>query len=52
MIPQNKSHLLLYNEDYQKFDYGPHHPLQVGRLKLTMDLIRAYGLLPDGKDRP
>ncbi|MBA4393986.1 MAG: acetoin utilization protein AcuC [Desulfobacca sp.] len=46
MASEQKSCLLLYNEDYQKFDYGPYHPLQVGRLKLTMDLIRAYGLLP------
>lgn len=40
---------MLYTEDYHKFDYGPHHPLQVGRLKLTMDLIRAYDLLPADK---
>jgi acetoin utilization protein AcuC len=49
MIPHDQSHLLIYNEDYQKFDYGPHHPLQVGRLKLTMALIQAYGLLPTEK---
>ncbi len=49
MIHHDKSYLLIYNEDYQRFDYGPHHPLQVGRLKLTMDLIQAYGLSPMGK---
>ena len=52
MILQDKSHLLIYNEEVQKFDYGPHHPLQVGRLKLTVDLIQAYGLLPTEKARP
>jgi acetoin utilization protein AcuC len=41
--------LLLYNEDYLKFDYGPYHPLQVGRLKLTLDLIQTYGLLSGEK---
>jgi acetoin utilization protein AcuC len=41
--------LLLYNDEYQRFDYGPHHPLQVSRLKLTMDLIAAYDLLPDDR---
>ena len=46
MVLKNKSCLLLYTDDYQKFDYGPHHPLQVGRLKLTKELIEAYGLLP------
>jgi len=45
----SRSCLLLYNEDYQRFDYGPSHPLQVGRLKLTMDLIRAYDLLSPKK---
>jgi len=49
MPSEDRSCLLLYNEDYLKFDYGPYHPLQVGRLKLTMDLIEAYGLLPPRK---
>lgn len=49
MVTKKKSCLLLYNEGVQKFDYGLHHPLQVGRLKLTMDLIRAYDLLPAEK---
>lgn len=51
MILHDQSPLLIYNEEVQKFDYGPHHPLQVGRLKLTMDLIQAYGLLPTEKTR-
>ncbi len=49
MVLKNKSCLLLYTDDYQKFGYGPHHPLQVGRLKLTKELIEAYGLLPAEK---
>jgi acetoin utilization protein AcuC len=39
-----ESCLLLYSEAYHRFDYGPFHPLRVERLKLTMDLIRAFGL--------
>ena len=35
----------VYTEDYFKYDYGPHHPLRIERLKLTYDLINAYGLL-------
>lgn len=35
----------LYSEDFEKFDYGPSHPLKTFRLKLTCELIRAYGLL-------
>jgi acetoin utilization protein AcuC len=34
-----------YTDAYVDFDYGPMHPLKVIRLKLTYDLIRAYGLL-------
>jgi acetoin utilization protein AcuC len=51
LFSSTRSCLLLYNEDYLKFDYGPSHPLQVNRLKLTMDLIEAYGLLPPRKGR-
>jgi acetoin utilization protein AcuC len=43
--------LLLYNDDYLRVDYGHYHPLRVERLKLTMDLIRAYELLPPAKAR-
>jgi len=39
----------IYSDDFAKYDYGPEHPLKPVRLKLTHDLIRAYGLfsLPD-----
>jgi acetoin utilization protein AcuC len=35
----------IYTDAYLDYDYGPTHPLQVTRLKLTYDLIKAYGLL-------
>ncbi len=35
----------IYTDAYLDYDYGPTHPLQVIRLKLTRDLIKAYGLL-------
>lgn len=35
----------LYSDDFLKFDYGPTHPFKIFRLKLTYQLIKAYGLL-------
>jgi len=35
----------VYTDAYLNYDYGPTHPLQLVRLKLTHDLINAYGLL-------
>ncbi len=35
----------IYSDAYFDFDYGPTHPLKIIRLKLTYELIRAYGLL-------
>jgi acetoin utilization protein AcuC len=35
----------IYTDDFAKFDYGPSHPLKTIRLKLTYELIKAYGLL-------
>lgn len=37
--------LFFYTPKYQDFDYGPAHPMKIRRLKLTHDLIDAYGLL-------
>lgn len=37
--------LFFYTPKYQEFDYGPSHPMKIRRLKLTYDLIDAYGLL-------
>lgn len=36
---------LIYTDAYLNYDYGPMHPLRVIRLKLTFELIKAYGLL-------
>ena len=35
----------IYTDAYFDYDYGPTHPLKIIRLKLTFDLIKAYGLL-------
>lgn len=35
----------IYTDAYLEYDYGPSHPLKIGRLELTFDLIQAYGLL-------
>lgn len=35
----------IYTDDYLRYDYGPTHPLRIIRLKLTYELIKAYGLL-------
>ncbi len=35
----------IYSDDFAKYNYGPAHPLKPFRLKLTYELIRAYGLL-------
>jgi acetoin utilization protein AcuC len=35
----------IYTNAYLDYDYGPTHPLRIIRLKLTYDLIKAYGLL-------
>jgi acetoin utilization protein AcuC len=35
----------VFTEEYFKYDYGPHHPLRIERLKLTHGLIQACGLL-------
>ena len=42
---------LVHSDAYQRFDYGPSHPLRMERLGLTYDLMDAYGLtgLPETK---
>ncbi|MGZ3523239.1 MAG: acetoin utilization protein AcuC [Thermodesulfobacteriota bacterium] len=35
----------IYTDAYLDYDYGPAHPLRIGRLKLTYELIKDYGLL-------
>lgn len=36
---------LIYTDEYLRYDYGLTHPLRIIRLKLTYELIKAYGLL-------
>jgi acetoin utilization protein AcuC len=35
----------LFTEEFFRFDYGENHPFKISRLKLSYDLIRAFGLL-------
>jgi len=35
----------IYTDAYSDYDYGPAHPLKIVRLKLTYELMQAYGLL-------
>lgn len=35
----------IYSDKYIGYSYGPTHPMKLERLKLTFDLINAYGLL-------
>src|SRR5438128_4557382 len=35
---------LVYSEEWNRFDYGPEHPLRMERLGLTWRLMEAYGL--------
>jgi acetoin utilization protein AcuC len=36
---------LIWNDDRIRYDFGPHHPLKPIRVELTVDLIRACGML-------
>jgi acetoin utilization protein AcuC len=36
--------VLVHSEDWERFDYGPEHPLRMERLGLTWRLMQAYGL--------
>lgn len=42
---------LIHTDDYTRFDYGSGHPLRMERLRLTFQLMEAYGLttLPGAK---
>jgi acetoin utilization protein AcuC len=40
-----KKTAFIYSDEFSKFDYGPTHPFKIFRLKLTYELIKAYGLL-------
>ena len=42
---------LVHSDQYERFDYGPEHPLRMERLGLTWRLMEAYGLtaLPEAR---
>jgi acetoin utilization protein AcuC len=40
-----KKTAFIYSDEFSKFDYGLTHPFKIFRLKLTYELIKAYGLL-------
>lgn len=41
----------VYSDTLAQFDYGISHPLKTFRLKLTYELIRAYGLLSSPRSK-
>ncbi len=45
--PVSHSCALIYSDSYEKYDFGPWHPMKPVRLALTYELIRDYGLLDD-----
>jgi len=36
---------IVYSEDFQRYNFGPSHPMKPTRLKLTFELMRSLGLL-------
>jgi acetoin utilization protein AcuC len=43
--------LLVYSPELVQYDHGPSHPLRPVRVKLTRELIAAYGILDDVPER-
>lgn len=41
----------LYTDEWAQYAYGPHHPLKPIRLRLTYELMQAYGLLGESQAR-
>src|SRR6266540_6867711 len=39
--------LIWYGDDAPWYDHGPQHPLRPGRVILTRELIKAYGIVDD-----
>jgi acetoin utilization protein AcuC len=46
----SRSVLLVYSPEVVEYDHGPEHPLRPIRVRLTRELISAYGLLEDGAE--
>lgn len=40
----HSNEVLVFSDRLNRHSYGPNHPLKVERLRITMDLIEAYGL--------
>jgi acetoin utilization protein AcuC len=40
----HRKEVLVFSKRFDRHSYGPNHPLKVERLRITMDLIEAYGL--------
>ncbi len=47
----HRKEVLVFSERFNRHSYGPNHPLKVERLRITMDLIEAYGLF-DSPESP
>jgi len=43
-MSEHSKEVLVFSERFGCHSYGPNHPLKVERLRITMDLIEAYGL--------
>jgi acetoin utilization protein AcuC len=43
-MSEHHKEVLVFSERFNRHSYGPNHPLKVERLRITMDLIEAYGL--------
>jgi acetoin utilization protein AcuC len=46
------SAILIYDDAYRRYDFGPEHPFDPLRLRLAIDLLRTTGLLPDSAIQP
>lgn len=50
-MSKHSKEVLVFSERFGRHSYGPNHPLKVERLRITMDLIEAYGLF-DNPETP
>ena len=50
-MERSENAVLVFSKQFGRHSYGPHHPLKIERLQLTMELIAAYGLF-DTPDAP
>ena len=38
-----------FNKEVGNFYYGPYHPMKPFRMKITHEMLKAYGVLPKFK---